>query len=205
MDFAVGLNGWFQLSDGNRSVWIVVDQASVSGGLRPGICKSRDKADPREVAPGPKLKFDAFASVTVDLHLRPGTSLTVRERTEAASLALEQFREATVAASDAIRSNYQALYRSAAVGSNEGIRQALDSDALRATDLPSPVAQRLRKRLESQFESFGFRSGDDANAFFNNADIANRRAKLTIQFRLEQRGKVSGYSMEFSGPFTPRG
>jgi hypothetical protein len=205
MDFALGTNAWLQLQSGDRSVWVVYYESNAPGSLRPGKCKPLEGRERRAVPESKRLEFNAFPSVSVDLHLPPGASMTVRERSEAASAALERFRDEVVAASEAVRRNYAELGGLAERRLSASGRSALRSDVTRASDLPGSVSSELRSRFERDFERYGFASSDEATRFFDRAEVARRRAKLTLDFRLERNGTASGYSIEFSGPFTPRG
>jgi hypothetical protein len=205
MDFSIGVNGWFQLGAGEKTVWVVVDHSGPEQGLRPGKAERLKAGEPYQRPSPDWLRIDAFESVTVDVLASQGYSPSVRERVGASAAALEAFHSAVVEASDEIRRAYAEVYASLADKESARIKAALASDALKASDLPSDVARRIRERLVAGFARYGFTSPEQAASFFDRADVRTRRARLALQYRLERGGRAVGQSGEFSGPFTPRG
>lgn len=205
MDFSLGVHGWFQLSDGTKSVWLMAETSDRPDLLRSGKCSPLPPGASR-VAPQPSgLEFNAFRTVSVDLLEPAGLQASVRDRADAARSAMDRFHEAVVEASEAIRSAYQALYSLSRPGAASPVRDALGSEAAKAGDLPGAVATVLRGRLTSGYSQYGFASAEEADRFFAVATLQSKRARLALEYVVEDQRGRKGASAEFSGPFTPRG
>ncbi|MCC6404347.1 MAG: hypothetical protein IT207_10100 [Fimbriimonadaceae bacterium] len=205
MEFGLGVNGWFQLESGGKAVWVPAILSRAGKELKAGACSPLEKGKERTLPDHPALSFDAFPSVTVEIASAPGLSPSVRDRSEAAARAMESFRSAVVRASDSVRSAYTSLLAAADDPGSGQVKEGLFADASRATDLPPAVANRLREEMLHGFERFGFASAEEAGRFFDRAEIGDRKARLTLQYQLEIKGREIGVSTEFSGPFTPKG
>ncbi|MCC6402742.1 MAG: hypothetical protein IT207_01905 [Fimbriimonadaceae bacterium] len=203
MDFSFGVHGWYRLTDGTKSVWLMADRPSDTDRLRAGACSvpRNPKSAPRDATPP---RFEALPGIRVDLLWEEGREPGIREKVELASLATELFQIEVTQASDEIRAGYARFFRELDGASSQFQRDALTGDQKSVSDLPPDVQRTLHERLALGFERHGFGSLLDAEKFFSKASIGDRRARVSIEFSIETPKGKQGFSGEFSGPFTPR-
>lgn len=205
VEVTFGLHGWFELTDGGKSVWA---SASVSADTRafvPARYAPLPKDEAAKERPQPAPRFEAVPGITVDLAWQSGKEPSVREKVAFADEAMDGFAKEVRQASDAVRAAYAAIFAAVANESAEFVRDALTRDVGTTADLPGDVRNVMRERFVLSFRRHGFRDAEEAGSYFDRASVSRRRARLSLEYQEETRLGRVGVSSEFSGPFTPRG